>query len=414
MKDSEIRHSSNPKKIDIFYPCRVNAGVNYFRGNYCSRSPSSYDFFMNNFKPYSDFVSAPRIPQRIEDGLSSMEYMPEPLPGDKWLLSSAFQKSLRTGCTETALRAAVAFWEIDRQAFWRRLHVTAMEDIGIGHLETVLMVLVATASTSWRRKAGDLRVGLFLTMALCGSIKSRMADELFIHAEKSPALKQQRLVLSAPNDDDLRDMVLRDENDLVSRALAVWYLAGTHKYPSDFLPPRMGKPDQAHKVLRGTNLPYHLIEACLAVMGRTSWPLCLFLPLMWQETMKDDDLKVITENLPTMRHVQGIPLSAADLFTRIGQGCYRKFQKSVPALKGFGPKQIGHAVFYEEGAKLDRYVTSPKWDQFRQDAEIYDMEATGLCAPECLALRSLVAEHFEVLQDIRIQELTSYLSKGIE
>ena len=73
--------------------------------------------------------------------------MPEPLPGDKWLLSSCLQKAIRRNEVTTACRAALSLWSQDRQSFWRRLHVTSMEDVGAAQTDTVVKVLTATASS---------------------------------------------------------------------------------------------------------------------------------------------------------------------------------------------------------------------------------------------------------------------------
>src|SRR5688572_29458860 len=103
---------------------------------------------------------------------SERHKQPEPMPGDRWLVASAMQKAIRRGETETALRAAASLWYAERQNFWRRLHVTACEDIGVGDVDAVSKVLVATASPSFRRQLGDLRVGLHLVRLLCEAVKS--------------------------------------------------------------------------------------------------------------------------------------------------------------------------------------------------------------------------------------------------
>ncbi len=109
---------------------------------------------------------------------------PEPLVGDKWLLSSAMQKAIRRGDVEMAERAASSLWHQDRMSFWRRLHVAALEDCGVASTDVVISVLTATASSAWRRKVGDLRVGLYLVRLLCQSVKTRIADELVLQAER--------------------------------------------------------------------------------------------------------------------------------------------------------------------------------------------------------------------------------------
>ncbi len=78
---------------------------------------------------------------RIEHGLRICDLPAiEPMQGDQWLLASAMQKAIRRGEVDTALRAGYALWNIDRQRFWRRLHIVALEDTGVADIESLIQI----------------------------------------------------------------------------------------------------------------------------------------------------------------------------------------------------------------------------------------------------------------------------------
>lgn len=348
-----------------------------------------------------------KILARIEQGLRSFDLSAiEPMQGDQWLLASALQKAIRQGGVDTALRAGYALWNIDRQRFWRRLHITALEDTGVADTEPLIQTLTATAQPYWRRKWGDLRVGLYLTQLLCRSVKTRLADSLFIQAERSPAYAALRGELISASVDDLADRAMDEDAALVERAIALWFLAGTKKYPSDHLPVRAGDPDYASAVLSRLTVPPDLPHACIGVMGRTSWPLAIMAPLIWQYVESQRPQATVRKaGIAPAQEVEGIPLYAMDMFTRSGQASFRQWQKEVPALKYFSARQIGIAMFYEESHLTDRILTTSAIDDFMDAGQWVDAESTGLCLPEYFALRDLVREHKSALQDIRARLL---------
>lgn len=336
--------------------------------------------------------------------------MPEPLSGDKWILSSCLQKAIRRNEIVMARRAALSLWMQDRQSFWRRLHITAMEDIGIGDVSVVINVLTATASLAWRRDVGDQRVALFLVGLLCRAVKNRMADELFIQVERDRKYSDLRERLAKADHNFLADYVANQKSSLIERSLALWYLAGTRKFPSDAMPGRHGYPEKAVEILRGLDVSAQFVEACIGVMGRTSWPLSIFMPLIWQEIEKQPrPLYVFYEPVIPVPDVDGIPVYAADMFTRVGQGSIRELQKNVRDLKGLSMKQIGLALFYIEGCKVDTILTSESLDQFRQDGEFTDAESAGLDIPSYLGIKECVAANLPKFNEIRQKKIKQTL-----
>lgn len=342
-----------------------------------------------------------------EDGLSQ----PQPISGDKWLLSSSMQKAIRRGEVERAVRAAASLWYQDRLSFWRRLHIIAIEDIGVASTGVIIDVLTATASAIWRRKIGDLRVGLFLVRLLCQSVKTRIADELLLQAERSGSYNKLRQHFANASDDLLTDYVTDENCPLVERALAIWYLAGTKKFPSELMPQRKGSPDKVTGVLRSLAVPVELVESCIAVMGRTQYPLSIFTPLVWQEVQKQENLLKVRKNIiPASPDIEGLPFYSADVYTRAGQSCYRKLQKEVAELQGYSIRQIGVAQFYIEGGLLDKVITTQSIDGFSRDGEVADAEDAGLPLPDYLVLRECLQQNTQLLENIRQEQLHKYLN----
>lgn len=336
---------------------------------------------------------------------------PEPVSGDKWLLSSSMQKLVRRNEVELAERAAASLWYQDRLSFWRRLHVLALEDIGMASPDAVIAVLTATASPAWRRKVGDLRVALHLVRLLCQSTKTRLADELFLQAERANTHNKLREHFANSSDELLSDYVSDENCSLVERALAIWGIAGTQKFTTDLMPQRKGSLEIAAEVLRSLSVPADLTESCIAVMGRTQYPLALFTPLCWQEVQKQRNQLQIRENIiPASLEMEGLPYYAADVYTRTGQSCFRQLKKAVPELQRYGVRQIGVAVFYLEGGLLDKVITSPFLDEFSIEGELADAEGVGLPVTDYLELRELLAQNLSLLENIRTEQLYRYLN----
>lgn len=204
------------------------------------------------------------------------------------------------------------------------------------------------------------------------------------------------------------------EEPLVTRALALWFLAGTNKYTSDLLPQKKGSPEKVVEVLRSLDVPADLVESCISVMNRTQWPLSLFTPIIAQEAQKQQGaLQIWHDDIPASLDVEGIPLYAVDQYTRLGQTCLRHFQKAVPELERFSPKQVGLGVFYCEGGRLDKALTSPFLEELRQAGECADIEIIGLDLPEYLGLKDCIVRNAPILERIRIEQIQRYLN-GVE
>src|ERR1019366_6759259 len=84
----------------------------------------------------------------------------------KWELSSAFQKSIRRGDKQMALRLVSAMNGMpeERAYFWKRLCVIACEDVGPAD-DTLASFVVACATVFPPKKTGDKNYDLFCFLA---------------------------------------------------------------------------------------------------------------------------------------------------------------------------------------------------------------------------------------------------------
>lgn len=77
-----------------------------------------------------------------------------PLRISPWVAMSLMQKAIRRGRTDLALGAAATLLEGSPPRLWRRLCVTAYEDVGVGDFETVALVTAGLIGKTWRAEVG--------------------------------------------------------------------------------------------------------------------------------------------------------------------------------------------------------------------------------------------------------------------
>lgn len=351
------------------------------------------------------------ILEQIEEPISQQAVDIKPMPGDPWLLASAMQKAIRRGEIDRAVMAAYSLWHQDKPRFWRRLHVTALEDCGVANTKLLCQVLAATSAMTWRKRVGDLKTAIWLTIQLCQSDKIRIAEQAYTQAERASNYQGHRLRLPGESDECLSGIVADLQGDLVERTMALWLLAGTKRFGSDYMPQRLGSLAHAVSAVEALDTPHDLTKACISVISRSPWPLSLITPLCWQAVQaQPKPLYVWLDPIPVVDDYKTMPLYACDMFTRIGKAVIRDFQKAVRPLRQFSTEQIGLGVFYVEGGRLDKVLTSEWLEDFRQSAELADIEGTGIILPEYLGFKEMVAENMPTLNSIR----RSYLKKHLK
>jgi hypothetical protein len=359
-----------------------------------------------------NFMIAQQILEALEAEVTKQSFKSvKPLQVDKWLAASILQKAIRRNDLKSALSAAFTLWHLDRNSFWRRLHIISVEDVGVASPDAVIQTLTALNNHAWRKKVGDLQVGLHLTKLLCTSVKTRLGDEVYTICNKSRDLCDFRHEISKWNNQSLSDCILNINAALPERALSLWLLAGTKRFPSDVLPKHTGSMEAVADVILALNAPDDLTNACLGALTKTQWPLVLFTPLLWTEVHKQQ--KILTfrsDPYPASSLAKGIPLVALDMFTRLGKASYSQLRGNVPELHPFTIQQIGMSVFYSEGYCIDRRISSDAFDDYRQMGELADAEGSGLDLPEYFGLKDLIIQNTDLLNTLRQEQISRYFT----
>ncbi len=347
--------------------------------------------------------------KELEQEIAKYKITPlKPLKGDVWLWVSMLQKSIRRGEVLNAQRAATSLLYYDKKRFWNRLHIIALEDVGVASPEVITKVLAATVSSAWRKQVGEVAVGLYLVKILCGATKIRLGDSTFILAERSKEYTELRYSFSLASDKTLIFYISDKNRPLVERLLATWYLFGTQKYRSDYIPPRIGSVEKGISALRMLDVPAELTEACIRAISLSPWPLSVFTPLIWQEVQKHETTS-IKHKIPVSPDVNGLVHCSADMFTRIGKTCIRELKARTPELKLYTTQQLGLCIFYLEGGKIDKELSAPALDEITKAGEIVDLESSGLTQPDYKKLKSSLIKNMGKLTIIRQQLLTKYI-----
>ncbi len=334
-----------------------------------------------------------------------------PLPVDRWIASSCMQKSIRRGNVKTAQRAALAYWMQDKRSFWNRLGIVCMEDCGVASPDLIVQTLTISNAPAWRAKHNDWKVAAYLVRRMCETVKIRLCDEMYSIAGSAPEYQAYRQVMGKASNETLADNVLHDGTSLPEKAISLWLLAGSKRYPADNMPERNASLYAAVDALRSLHAPHDLTEACIASLRRSQYPLALFTPLLWTELQRHSLTEVQDQFQPSPVE-QDIPLIALDGFTRIGKHSFAQLQKTIPGLKPFTTRQTALSAFFSEGYCVNQRLTSTSLEAYRTAGEIIDIEAAGLCVPSYMELRECLTSNLHVLEDIRRKRLRAYLKEA--
>ncbi len=321
----------------------------------------------------------------------------KPLNITPWLAMSLMQKAIRRGREDLALSAAATLLQISPARLWRRLCVTAYEDIGVADLESVFLVTSALKGKTWRSHVGgEWPVASYLVSRLARTIKCRSADDLLVIVESCPKYKEARLDLSfRPTLCLLKCAV--GEDDLLTRALALWYAVGTQRYSSVNLHKRRGEPQAAFDFLWEAGLPDAIVEVAREGFRKCSEVLCPFVVLLWRE-LQNVPHGTGPDDIPAEELIGGVPCWAFDMYVREGNRAMERFLTTdcdtarwvnAHLPKGQRRKFLGLILFRVEGGMVSERLRWKVGDDLRQisDLECFDLEPTKV-AEVMVLLRS--------------------------
>lgn len=307
----------------------------------------------------------------------------EPINISPWLAMSLMQKAIRRGRDDLALKGAATLLEDSPDRLWRRLCITAYEDIGVADFDAVALVTAALKGKRWRAGAGgDWAVASHLIRRMCRSVKCRAADDLLVVCERHPDFEYARLDLTFKPVPELLDRVA-SKVALPERGLALWYAVGTYRCRSSLLRERRGDPQAVLDALCQRGYPETVVEVCREGLRKSGEILPPFLILL-RQAVRRVARHTEPDDLPDEEMAGGVPCWAFDMFVRQGNQAMARFLKTgcetVRWLDDHYPDRgrnrfLGGMVFRVEGGLVDRRLRWGMGDRLRR---MSDLESRGL------------------------------------
>ncbi len=335
---------------------------------------------------------------------------PIPLVADRYIALSTFQKAIRRGHEDLALRAAASLMIGGPHAIWRRLGIIAFEDIGVANIDAVGWATVLIAKPEIRKRlGGEWRVADFLIRNFCRSAKCRATDDLVHLIERDPALANLR--------DELPGLSLRDRIRLATdgtagieaQGLATWFSIGSDRIASFALTPVSGCPENTFDALRDADYPGSAVEIGRMGLKRTGCIIAGMFPLLYgargteKHPTQDDPF-------PAETMIGSIPSWVLDAHTRSGLAAFGRYRRRSERMKAFLAEHanlsanlnrlVGGLVFHFESGMLKNRLI---WDEGTRLRRAADMMQVGLppeAVPEAL---SILRDEIDLLNRCRVE-----------
>lgn len=313
------------------------------------------------------------------DPADSTADLPPPRPfrhADPYLLASAMQKAIRRGDIDIARRAGHQLLTLDRTRLWRRLAVTALEDIGIADIEAVAELIAVSLLPAARRLFASDAVALDRALLRGWSaVKDRSGDHLSSILHRVPVDPDQTRLLARASGDALLAVVASSHQPLTQRLRAVVLASGRGE--EHFRPGAPGLPavfDHLHDL----GVPPLLLLACEVYAARQRDELPVLVPfaallhLNGKPTTRQHDL-------PKPERIGGLPDFTLDpVNTRLGRRAVELWLKSYLTKPEWLPKQVAAALWNAESALCDRTLDSDLGNSIRDRAYAADLQHRGL------------------------------------
>jgi hypothetical protein len=242
---------------------------------------------------------------------------------------------------------------------------------------------------------------------MCTATKSRFADEILAIAQREPALGAPRTKLAMASDEHLADCIAGSD-DVGVRALALWFLAGTARYPMDDVPRRQGNLAAVWEGARGLGVPADLLDLLNRAARRMPWPLAVLLPVAYVSKAHGTPLELV-QNV-SYEAWRGVPLYALDQFTRRGRvaigrwfaGCHELKEILQVAAPGQAwPKIIRYAVFGVESQVCSRHLMWSEQRDVLRRSMLAELTGRGLAAKYMDQLLACVTANLAALNERR-------------
>lgn len=272
----------------------------------------------------------------------------EPLETDSFVARSVLQKAIRRGLFDIAISAAVTLLEADGSVLWRRLLVTALEDIGIGSPHVLFQLAAASTMTQRRQIADDRTIAIAIVRQMCCAEKCQAANDLFNLAHNGSPFDRGRF---DAGDNDLTE--LENLYDAAKHLLSNLPISAPIGQQTDFI----------RSFFSGL-APVQL-DAYVWAYQRSRVPLALTTLALHQPYYEQSEaMGADTSPPPTFEWISGIPSFALDQYTRAGKAAIRQYVARSSKWQFFARKAkiaradqvaaAGELLFRVEGAAIDR------------------------------------------------------------
>lgn len=324
---------------------------------------------------------------------------------DATLVRSALQKAIRRGHGEDAARLALALYSRRGAYAIRSLLTISLEDVGFGAPEALLWC-TAAKSAWFREQVGPRRFLVAVARHLAHAPKTRAACDLSFVGDLSNRDRFQGC-------SQLRCLDLIDQlqgPDPYEAYVAAALLAGT--VPRGIRKPRVSYADlqlTAEAITGG--LSTRLGRAAAATFLSPLDNMSAATPVTFMIAQRVGDVEVDGGSPATLGTVGGFCSEALDQHVPLGRAALDRFADELRAASpqaicgsaaGFA-RQVGDAVFLEEGQRLRSQVRCAALDKLQRAADDLTLERYGLTSRAAQLLRAQVRDALPRLHEIRLQ-----------
>ena len=305
---------------------------------------------------------------------------------NKWLVRSGFQKAVRRGRLDEALKCGGYLYSEGVEYFWKALATIAVEDVGFGDLPSIQKILDVYYKAD-QALMTDLELIGQLIESLCLADKTRSFCELSLAVDCS--LAKSDLAHYSNHLSEMLDAVVRpyefpDNMETVVESyqiLKAWFpktsSAKTKEKYMGFYNELMGRLykmglDESLILSVGAGLLNPFDSMCYGILPMS---------LHYASPNRSAVSVVPTHSFEPEVQLKGVSSSAYDMHTSFGKMALKGFYTSLCKIPDFGAiraipesdavKALGCAVFILEGGILDKRISSPFLDAVKnyQDAE---------------------------------------------
>ena len=346
----------------------------------------------------------------------------EPLDVDQWLAASLLQKSIRRGLPDLAARAAITLWRHRGLRVWHRLAVIAVEDVGIGAVdtigETVRVARAMTRSAGKRSTADPIAALVRVVRALAVAVKDRSTDYLASVAIHDASLAWFRTeCLRLPPAERVAAAVAPDLS-LSLQAVAAWTASG---FGVDGAV-RLDAGDRAgfFRALLDVGVPRDLVTSSADAATMTRQPICLMLPLVWAAWRREGrSTRVIADPTLDTPSIRDVPAWAFCKFTRAGKAAISRFavenDEVRAVLRDFveerrAKEAAAMAAFYLDAALTDRRLDWPRSRELEREGRRVDMATVGVPRDGVEPILDVMRANYDHLNALRAETWRAAMS----